>query len=28
MKETKPTKLRRRKDKTVFVDTVVLGLVF
>ena len=30
MKETKPTKLKKinYKDKTVFLDTVVFGIVF
>ena len=28
MKETEPIKLRKRKDKTVFLDTVVFGVVF
>ena len=28
MKETKPIKLKKRSDKTVFLDTVVFGIVF
>ena len=28
MKGGEPTKLRKRKDKTVFLDTVVFGVVF
>ena len=28
MKQTKMIKLKKRKDKTVFLDTVVLGIVF
>lgn len=28
MKETKMVKLKRRKDKTSFLDTVVFGIVF
>ena len=28
MKGTEPIQLRKRKNKTVFLDTVVLGVVF
>ena len=28
MKQTKMIKLKKREDKTVFLDTVVLGIVF
>ncbi len=28
MKESEPIKLQKRKDKLVFLDTVVLGIVF
>ena len=27
MEETKPIKLKKRSDKTVFLDTVILGIV-